>query len=51
MFWKVDCPDCGGSGGGTDPSTVCFSCRGTGAVEPDDDTAMCEQEDDEWGRK
>ena len=49
----ADCPDCGGSGGGTDPSTACFSCRGTGAVEPDEDDieTMREQEDDDGGTR
>ena len=51
-FWKIDCPDCGGSGGGEWPND-CWSCRGTGLVEPDEDDigAMREQEADEWGRK
>ena len=52
MFWMIDCPDCGGSGGGEWPNT-CWGCRGTGLVKPDEDDieAMREQEDDErWGR-
>lgn len=51
-FWMDECDTCGGSGGGIDPSSTCFSCRGTGLVEPDegDIEAMREQEDDGWGR-
>ena len=49
MFWKIDCPDCGGSGGGDYPC-ICHTCRGTGLVEPDEDdiAAMRQQEDDDW---
>lgn len=25
-----DCPVCGGSGGGTDPGTICEHCNGSG---------------------
>lgn len=52
MFWEIDCPDCGGSGGGEWPND-CWGCRGTGLVEPDEDDieAMRQQEADEWGTR
>lgn len=43
-FWMDECPDCGGSGGGIDPSAKCFTCRGTGLVEPDENPAAFEED-------
>jgi len=32
---KMDCNNCGGSGGGPDPETECRPCRGSGGINDD----------------
>ena len=32
MTHRTDCPTCYGSGGGTEPSTRCHDCNGTGIL-------------------
>lgn len=50
--WEIDCPDCGGSGGG-EPPNHCLTCHGYGRITPteDDIAYLREQEAYERGRK
>lgn len=40
----LDCPTCGGSGGGPDRPTRCPHCRGTGLADSDEDEGRDEAE-------
>ena len=42
---RIDCYNCGGSGGGPDPETACGSCRGRGYTNDDrySPCSVCEE--------